>query len=79
MGLLDKVKSQAKDLKDKVEDKVEDVQASRKASDLLESLGRLTYAGRTGRAPADADAEIGRIVAELEKLEAEGAKVLGEG
>ena len=60
MGLLDKAKQQAQELrgkvegqaqelKTKVEDKVEDVQQQRKASELLEQLGRLVYAQRTER------------------------------
>ena len=44
MGLFDKVKSQAMDLKGKVEDKVDDHQSKRKADDMLDDLGRLLYA-----------------------------------
>jgi CRISPR/Cas system type I-B associated protein Csh2 (Cas7 group RAMP superfamily) len=76
MALLDKVKSQAKDLKGKVEGKVEDVQAKRKVDDLLDDLGRILYAERTERPMPDADKEISRIVDELKKLEDEGAEVL---
>ena len=76
MALLDKVKSQAKDLKGKVEGKVEDVQAKRKVDDLLDDLGRILYAQRTERPMPDADAEISRIVDELKALEDEGAEVL---
>ena len=56
MGLFDKVKSQAMDLKGKVEDKVEDVQAKKKADDLLDDLGRLLYAERTDRPVPNAEA-----------------------
>jgi hypothetical protein len=76
MALLDKVKSQAKDLKDKVEGKVEDVQSKRKVDDLLDDLGRFLYAERTQRPLPDADKEISRIVDELKKLEDEGTAVL---
>ena len=77
MALFDKVKSQAMDLKDKVGEKVEDVQANRKAGVLLADLGRHVYAERTDRPAApDREAETARIVAELKKLEDEGAKVL---
>jgi hypothetical protein len=89
MGLLDKVKEQAAHLKDnekvrevtgkvteKVKDKVEDVQARRKANDLLADLGRLLYAQHTGRTNATADAEIARLVAELRTLEDDGLTVL---
>src|SRR5438270_10509695 len=55
MALLDKVKSQAKDLKQKVEGKVEDVQDKRKADDLLDDLGRILFAERTGRPMDDAE------------------------
>jgi polyhydroxyalkanoate synthesis regulator phasin len=76
MALLDKVKSQAKDLKGKVEGKVEDVQAKRKVDDLLDDLGRILYAERTERPMADAEIEISRLVGELKTLEDEGAEVL---
>ena len=89
MGFLNKVKEQAVHLKDnekvrgvtekvteKVKDKVEDVQARRKANDLLADLGRLLYAQKTGRTNASADAEIDRIVAELRRLEDDGLTIL---
>jgi hypothetical protein len=83
MGFFDKVKEQAekakvqaKDLKGKVEGKVEDVQSKRKADDLLDDLGRFSFAERTGRPVSGADAEIDRIVGELTRLEAEGVKIL---
>jgi hypothetical protein len=83
MGFFDKVKEQAekakvqaKDLKGKVEGKVEDVQSRRKADDLLDDLGRFSFAERTGRPVSGADAEIDRLVGELTRLEAEGVKIL---
>jgi hypothetical protein len=83
MGFFDKVKEQAekakvqaKDLKGKVEDKVDDVQAKRKADDFLDDLGRFSYAERTGRPITGSDAEIARIVAELKKLEDDGVPIL---
>lgn len=76
MGLFDKVKSQAMDLKGKVEDKVEDVQAKKKADDLLDDLGRLLYAERTDRPVPNGEAEISRIVAELKTFEDEGLAIL---
>jgi hypothetical protein len=79
MGLLDKVKDQAKELKDRAEDKVDDVKAKRKADDLLESLGRITFQAKTDRPPSDADSETTRIVAELQKLEADGVPVIPAG
>ena len=76
MGVFDKVKGQAKELKVKVEGKVEDVQGKRKADDLLDDLGRFVYADRTGRPVAGAETEITRIVDELKKLEETGVAVL---
>jgi hypothetical protein len=83
MGLLDKVKVQAEkakvqaqDLKGKVGEKVEEVQGKRKSDDLLEDLGRFLYADRTGRTIPGADADLDRIVGELQALEAEGVAVL---
>jgi hypothetical protein len=76
MGFLDKAKQQAQDLKVKVEGKVEDVQAKRKAGDLLDRLGRLVYAQRTDRPVADTDAEIAQLVEALRAMEADGASVL---
>ena len=76
MGVFDKVKSQAKDLKEKVGEKVEDVQTKRRADELLDDLGRFSYAERTGRPIDGADAEIERIVGELKKLEDDGVVIL---
>ena len=78
MGFFDKVKTQAKDLKGKVEDKVDDVQGKRKANDLLDDLGRFLYADRTQRPIPDAEGEITRLVGELKKLEDEGVPILPE-
>jgi hypothetical protein len=78
MGFFDKVKGQAKEFKEKVGDKVEDVQGKRKATDFLDDLGRFLYAERTGRAISGADTEIDRIVGELKKLEDDGIKILPE-
>jgi hypothetical protein len=78
MGFFDKVKGQAKELKEKVGDKVEDVQGKRKATDLLDDLGRFLYAERTGRAISGADTEIDRLVGELKRLEEDGIRILPE-
>ena len=78
MGFLDKVTTQAKDLKGKVDGKVEDLQGRRRAADLLEQLGRQAYAQRTGRALPAGEAEIERIVGELQRLEGEGINVLAD-
>jgi hypothetical protein len=78
MGFFDKVKGQAQEFKEKVGDKVGDVQGKRKATDLLDDLGRFLYAERTGRTISRADTEIDRIVGELKKLEDDGIKILPE-
>ena len=72
----DKAKEQAKDLRGKVEGKVDDVQHKRKADDLLDDLGRFLYAERTARPIAGADTEIDRIVNELKDLEQAGVPIL---
>ena len=79
MGLFDKVKAQALELKDKAEGTVEQIQARRRATDLLDDLGRFLYAERTGRPVTGSEAEITRIVAELATLEKEGVQILPEG
>jgi hypothetical protein len=74
MGFLDKAKEKAQSLAGQAKDKIEDVQAKRKADDLLDDLGRIVYLQRTDRPPADAESEITRLVAELQKFEAEGVE-----
>jgi hypothetical protein len=83
MGFFDKVKEQAEkakvqaqDLKEKVGDKVDEVQAKRKADDLLEDLGRLVYAKHTDRALANTETEMPRLVAALKALEDDGVPIL---
>ena len=76
MGMFDKVKDQAREIKGKVEEKRDDLQGKRKSGDLLEDLGRFLYAERTARPVPDADPEIDRIVAELKQLEGDGLKIL---
>ncbi len=85
MGILDKVKEQAvhledndkvKEVAEKVKGKVDDVQARRRANDLLADLGRLLYAQHTGRTNPTAEAEIARLVAEVRALEDDGLTIL---
>lgn len=85
MGFFDKVKAQATQLKenekvheltDKVKGKVEDFQHKRRADDLLDDLGRFSYAEKIGRTIEGSGAEIERIVEELRKLEADGVVIL---
>lgn len=75
MGFLDKAKEKAQQLAGQAKEKIEDVKEKRKADDLLDDLGRITYLSRTGRTPADAEAEIARLVAALQQLEAEGVEM----
>jgi hypothetical protein len=78
MGLLDKVKETAQkgaDLaKDGVkagQDKLDEQKLKKKVGDLKEELGGIVYAQKTGAPPENADAEIARIVGELQAAEAE--------
>ena len=71
MGFLDKVKAQAEQAVKQGQDKLEDVQAKKKADGLLRSLGAWHYAIETGRDEGKGPAEIARITAELQAQEAE--------
>ncbi len=86
MGLLDKVKETAQkgaDLaKDGVkagQDKLDEQKLKKKVGDLKEELGGILYAQKTGVAPENADAEIERIVGEIQAAEAELADANGDG
>lgn len=71
MGFLDKLQQTAKDTLDKGKERLEDVQADRRADGLLRDLGAWYYAGRTGRDGGAAAENIERIVGELQAHEAE--------
>lgn len=71
MGFLDKLQQTAKDTLDKGKGRLDDIQADRKADQLLRDLGAWYYAGRTGRDEGAAADHIERLVAELEAHEAE--------
>ncbi len=78
MGLLDKVKETAQkgaDLaKDGVkagQDKLDEQKLKKKVAELKEELGGIVYGQRTGSPPENADAEIERIVGEIQAAEAE--------
>lgn len=76
MGFLDKAKDKAAQLTQQVKEKVDDVKDNRKADDLLDDLGRISYRRETGRG-TDADAAtVAELVAQLQALEAEGTDVL---
>jgi len=77
MGLLDKAKEAAKTVGDKAQEgikagqeKVDEVKTKKRISDLKEQLGGIVYQQRSGSPPADAEAEIGRIVGEIQEAEA---------
>ena len=76
MGFLDKAKEKASTLAEKAKEKVDDVQAKRKADELLQDLGRIVFADKTERATATAADDTARIVGELQKLEADGTMIL---
>jgi hypothetical protein len=77
MGLLDKAKDAAKTVGDKAQEgikagqeKLDETKTKRKISDLKEELGGIVYAQKKSGATPNADAEITRIVGEIEELEA---------
>jgi hypothetical protein len=77
VGLLDKAKDAAKTVGDKAQEgikagqgKVDEVKTKKRISDLKEELGGIVLRQRTGAAPSDAEAEIGRIVGEIQEAEA---------
>lgn len=71
MGFLDKVKAQAEQAVKQGQEKLEDVQAKKKADGLLRDLGAWYYAGQTDRDDGKAPGELARITAELQAHEAE--------
>lgn len=71
MGFLDKVKAQAEQAVKQGQEKIEDVQAKKKADGLLRDLGAWYYARETERDEGNADGEIARIVAALQAHELE--------
>jgi glycine cleavage system aminomethyltransferase T len=71
MGLMDKVKAQATVLAQKTQDTIDQVQARRRADDLLCELGGLVYADRTGRGNADTHAQVDKLIADIKAHEAE--------
>jgi hypothetical protein len=76
MGFLDKAKVKAAALVEQAKEKVDDVKDKRKVDDLLDDLGRILYLQRTGRAAAGDEAEISRLVGELQALEAEEPEIV---
>ena len=77
MGLLDKAKEAAKTVGDKAQEginagkeKLDEQKTKKRISDLKEQLGGIVFEQRTGAGSADADAEIDRIVGEIQEAEA---------
>jgi hypothetical protein len=77
MSFLDKVKDTANKAAEGVQkaaetgqDKLEEQKLKKKVGNLKEELGGITYAQLTGAAPADAEADIARIVGEIQATEA---------
>ncbi|MCU1452983.1 MAG: hypothetical protein JWN46_1129 [Acidimicrobiales bacterium] len=71
MGFLDKVKSQVEQVAKQGQEKLDDLQAKKKAEGLLRDLGAWYYAVQTGRDEGKGTAELDRIVADLRAHEAE--------
>jgi hypothetical protein len=77
MGLLDKAKDAAKTVGDKAQEgikagqeKVDEHKTKKRISDLKEQLGGIVFEQRTGAAPENADADIERLVGEIQEAEA---------
>lgn len=77
MGLLDKAKEAAKTVGDKAQEgikagqeKVDEAKTKKRIGNLKEELGGIVFEQRTGSPPANADAEISRIVGEIQEAEA---------
>lgn len=79
MGFLDKVKAQAEQAVKQGQEKLEDVQAKKKADGLLRDLGAWYYASQTDRDDGKGPAEMARITAELQAHEAEHGPLGGGG
>ena len=83
MGFMDKVRSQATTLAEKAQgglqtgkEKLDVLQERKRAQRLLQELGTLVYRKHTNRATDASAAEIERLVADLQKIEADGVDVL---
>ncbi len=73
MGLLDKIKDTAGKAAEGVQkaaesgqEKLEETKLKKRVGDLKEELGGVVFAQRTGGATADADAEVTRLVGEIQ-------------
>ncbi len=73
MGLLDKIKDTAGKAAEGVQkaaesgqEKLEETKLKKRIGDLKEELGGVVFAQRTGSPSADADAEVSRLVGEIQ-------------
>jgi hypothetical protein len=81
MGLMDKVKETAQKGADAAkgavsagQEKIDDLKVDKKIKELKESLGGLVYAQKSGRPVEHYDAEVTRLVGEIQAAEAERAE-----
>ena len=74
MGFLDKVQATMQ----QGQEKIDDLQAKKKADALLRDLGAWYYAGYTGRDAGRGETEIARILGELQAHEAEHGPLGGD-
>jgi hypothetical protein len=79
MGFLDKVKAQAEQTLKQGQEKLDEVQAKKRADGLLRDLGAWYYAVQTGRDGGTGDTELARITGELRAHEAEHGQLGGRG
>jgi hypothetical protein len=77
MGFMDKVKDTAQKAGDKIQsgvdagkEKVEETKLKRQIEGNQKEIGALVYQQRTGSGPADADAQIAKLVDEIKDCEA---------
>lgn len=78
MSFLDKAKDAAKKAGEKAkegiaagQDKLDETKTKRRISDLKEELGGIVFEQRAGTPPADAEAQITRLVGEIKDAEAQ--------
>jgi len=78
MSFLDKAKEKATQLTHQAKEKIDDLKDTRKAGDLLDDLGRITFRQHTGRGEEGDAAAITELVGQLQALEADGTEVLAK-
>jgi hypothetical protein len=78
MGFFDKAKENIERVAKQGQEKLDEVQAKKKADGLLRDLGAWTYAASTGRDNGQGPSEVRRITAELQAHEAEHGPLGGD-